>query len=36
MAKPFAMGKGADTIGNMKNYKASQASGFFDVELRGQ
>jgi len=30
------MGKGADTIRSMKSYKASQAPGFFDVELRVQ
>lgn len=30
------MGKNADTIRHMKAYKASQAPGFFDVELRVQ
>jgi len=30
------MGKGADIIRSMKSYKASQAPGFFDVELRVQ
>jgi IS5 family transposase len=34
--KLFALGKGADTIDRMKTYKASQAPGFFDVELRVQ
>jgi hypothetical protein len=36
MTKPFESEKEPTTIRRMKTYKASQAPGFFDVELRIQ